>query len=67
MGNRTDQIINAGVSYTTVLVMIFAILKFMGLTTMSWVWVLSPWWLSFIVGIVAFAFVTILIIILDNK
>ena len=67
MGNRTDQIVKGGVSYTTVLVMIFAVLKFMGLTTMSWAWVLSPWWLPFIVGMVAFAFVVLIVIILDSK
>jgi len=67
MGNKTEKIIKRGMSFTTTLVMIFAVLKFMGLTTMSWVWVLSPWWLSFVVGLTAMAIVTLLIVLLAKK
>jgi len=66
MGNKADKIIKGGVSWTTVLVMIFIVLKVMGLTTMSWAWVFSPWWLSFVIGLTAFAIITLLIILLGK-
>ena len=67
MGNKTDKIVKRGMSFATTLVMIFAVLKFAGLTTMSWAWVLSPWWISILVGIISFAIVTLLLVILDNR
>lgn len=64
--NKTDKIVKSGMSFTTMLVMIFAVLKFMGLTNMSWIWVLSPWWLSALFGIVVFAFIILIIVILGE-
>ena len=64
--NRTDKIVKSGTSFTTTLVIIFAVLKFMGLSDMSWIWVISPWWLSFAVGLVAILFIAILSVLLDN-
>ena len=55
--NRVDKSVGSGISWTTMLVMIFIVLKVMGLTSMSWIWVFSPWWLGIV--IVAFAFVII--------
>lgn len=65
--NKTDKIVGVGVSWTTVLVMIFIVLKVMGLTDISWLWVFSPWWLSFVVGIAAIIFIAILAFLLDNR
>jgi hypothetical protein len=64
---RTDKVVKSGVSWTTVLVMIFIVLKVMGLTTMSWAWVFSPWWLSLVVGLTSLAVITLLIVIFGNN
>jgi Flp pilus assembly protein TadB len=41
------------------LTFIFIILKLVGVITWSWVWVLSPLWISFVIGAVALIVVMI--------
>jgi len=65
--NKTDKIVGVGVSWTTVLVMIFIVLKVMGLTDISWLWVFSPWWLSFALGLFLISLIAVLAFLLDNK
>jgi hypothetical protein len=48
---HTDKIVASGTSWTTVLVLIFAVLKLMGLSNMSWLWVFSPWWIGIAFGL----------------
>ena len=31
---------------------IFVVLKFVGVITWSWLWVLSPWWISIIIALI---------------
>ena len=40
---------SAGMSFTSVLTLIFIVLKILGVIEWSWVWVLSPLWVSMIV------------------
>tara|TARA_B110000908_G_C10255781_1_gene455355 strand:- start:1554 stop:1751 length:198 start_codon:yes stop_codon:yes gene_type:complete len=63
---HTDKIVSKGTSFATVLVLIFAVLKLMGLSTMSWFWVFSPWWISIIATIVIVG-IGILLIFFLNK
>ena len=62
--NRVDKGVGEGINWTTVLVMIFIVLKVTGLTNMGWIWVFSPWWLSFaLVAVVAVVFVIITVLL----
>jgi hypothetical protein len=50
-----------GYSLTSLLAIIFIVLKLCGLITWSWWWVLSPIWISFIITILIFLMLVILI------
>lgn len=41
-------------SFTKILTLIFVVLKFLNLISWSWVWVLSPLWISFLLFTVIF-------------
>ena len=43
------------IGFTGLLTLLFIALKLTGYITWSWVWVLSPIWISLIIGILAFA------------
>lgn len=64
MGN-TDKIVSGGTSWTTVLVLIFAVLKLMGLSNMSWLWVFSPWWLGILCGLCFVIVIAVLLFLLS--
>jgi hypothetical protein len=49
-----------GVSLPVVLTIVFVILKLTNVITWSWVWVLSPLWISFGLGIILFVILSIL-------
>ena len=41
---------NGGLGLASVLTIVFVVLKLVGVINWSWVWVLSPIWISFILG-----------------
>ena len=42
---------NGGLGLASVLTIVFVVLKLTGVIDWSWVWVLSPIWISFILGV----------------
>ena len=54
-----DKKTTSGLGLLDVLVVIFIVLKLLGVITWSWVWVLSPIWIQLV--IVAIVFIVILI------
>ena len=62
-GNST-QASTSGVSYVGVLTLIFVVLKLTNVIQWSWVWVLSPLWISFLAGffIILVFFITYLVV-----
>lgn len=44
--------IKLGGNLFTTLGLIFIVLKLLGIITWSWLWVLSPFWIPFVIGIV---------------
>lgn len=48
-----------GYSLSTILVIIFIVLKLIGLITWSWIWVFSPWWISALLAILIVIFTSI--------
>ena len=57
---------SGGVSFSGLLTVVFIALKLTGNITWPWVWVLSPLWISFILGI-AFIAIAFLIAYLTTK
>lgn len=45
--------VSGGMSFSSVLALIFIVLKLCGVINWSWVWVLSPIWITFIIGLIA--------------
>ena len=48
MANKSSS---SGTSFTSLLLVLFIGLKLTGYITWSWVWVLSPLWISFLIAI----------------
>lgn len=46
-----------GVGFASLLGLVFIVLKLCGVIKWSWLWVLSPLWISLIIGLLAFAVV----------
>ena len=51
---------SGGIGFCGVLAIVFIVLKLIGKITWSWVWVLSPIWIPFIIVIIAFIILAIL-------
>ena len=49
--NDNKKSVGVGLSSLDVLQIAFIVLKLCGVITWSWVWVLSPLWISFIISI----------------
>lgn len=52
MSSATKTATKGGVSLATVLVIVFAVLKWTDVIDWSYVWVLSPWWITIALGLV---------------
>lgn len=67
MPNDIDNKVNRGLSLSTILVVIFTVLKLTGLIDWSWWWVISPWIISLVTAMLILMGFLILILILDSK
>lgn len=50
MKNKTT--VNGGIGFIGLLTIVFIVLKLIGVITWSWVWVLSPVWISAVIYVV---------------
>ena len=46
-----------GVSFSSLLTIVFIVLKLTGVIDWSWVWVLSPVWISILLGLILMLFI----------
>ena len=56
MNNKTKQ---GGLGIVSVLTIIFIVLKLLGLIQWSWIWVLSPIWISAVIAVAVFSVILI--------
>ena len=56
---------SSGVGFSSLLALLFIALKFTGVVTWSWLWVLAPIWIPFV--IVVFILIIVGIVIIANK
>ena len=54
------KVSSGGIGFGGVLAIVFIVLKLIGKITWSWVWVLSPIWIPFVIVIIAFIILAIL-------
>lgn len=52
--NNKNNVSSSGMSFSSVLTIVFIVLKLVGVIDWSWWWVLSPFWISLIL-VVLFA------------
>lgn len=63
MSTSKNVNIRLGDSLCITLGLVFIVLKLLGVITWSWLWVLSPFWIPFVIGII----LIILLIIFGKK
>ena len=52
MSTNKNVNIRLGGGFFTTLGLVFIVLKLLGVITWSWLWVLSPFWIPFVIGII---------------
>jgi hypothetical protein len=57
---------SAGIGFTGLLTILFIALKLTGYITWSWVWVLSPLWISFSIMTVIFSLFLLFVVIVKK-
>ena len=64
MNNKSGKATGGGIGVSTVLFLIFLVLKLVGVIDWSWWWVTAPIWMPIALGVVIFivAFIVLLII-----
>ena len=65
--NNNTNVSAGGIGFGGVLAIVFIVLKLVGVINWSWWLVLSPIWISWVIGLVALLIVFIVILIEDNK
>lgn len=58
---------SVGIGFTGLLTIVFIALKLAGIISWSWLWVLSPLWIEFVVAIAILAIVFICLLIKEMK
>lgn len=62
MDNKQEVTVKGGIGFTGALQLLFIAMKLMGFIKWSWVWVLSPIWISAIIAIGVIAIITLVMI-----
>jgi hypothetical protein len=60
---KNQNTTKGGIGFTGLLTILFIALKLLGVITWSWWWVLSPLWISAIVGVILLAIVILVEVI----
>ena len=66
MSNETKISYSGGIGFSGLLTIVFIILKLIGKIDWSWWWVLSPLWITFILGMLVFILMIIVIDIMKK-
>lgn len=64
---NTEKAANGGMSLCGVLTTIFVVLKLVGVIDWPWVWVLAPFWITLILGVIGIIIAIIFVIGIFKK
>lgn len=64
MNSQSFVITSPGLSLPIFLTILFTVLKLTGVIHWSWVWVLSPLWISFVVGFILLTVVGLIALVI---
>lgn len=67
MSNVTTTTNGGGIGFTGLLAVLFIGLKLTGYIDWSWIWVLSPIWISFVIFVMIFVIALIAALISNSK
>jgi hypothetical protein len=59
MSNEKNVTVRTGLSFSSLLAIVFITLKLLGVITWPWLWVLSPIWIPLALTLAAVAFVVV--------
>ena len=59
--NRNSDSTKGGVGFCGLLAIAFIVLKLIGVITWSWIWVLSPIWIPFVLGLLIFVLIYVIL------
>ena len=65
--NNKNNASSSGLGLASVLTIVFIVLKLVGVINWSWLWVLSPLWISFILTVLIIIGVAIYVVYDDKK
>lgn len=65
--NVSSSSSTGGIGFAGVLTILFIALKLLGIISWSWLWVLSPIWISFAIGIVFLIIFLIVFLLVGDK
>ncbi len=63
MNDNTNKSVGSGISFTTILFLVFLILKLCNVISWSWWWVTAPLWIPLAAGLVIFIVIMAVVII----
>jgi hypothetical protein len=66
MSNTASSSSSSGIGFTGLLTILFIALKLLGKISWSWWWVLSPMWISGLIGLAIVGLIIFLSLVLDN-
>ena len=66
MNNNNNSGAYGGIGFCGLLTIVFIVLKLCGVISWSWIWVLSPLWISFSLVVIIIA-ITLLVVHFINK
>ena len=61
--DKNNNTSSSGLGFVGLLTICFIVLKLVGIINWSWLWVISPLWISIIIGII----LGVIFIIMENK
>ena len=64
---NTEKAANGGMSLCGVLTTIFVVLKLIGVIDWPWIWVLAPFWITLILGVIGIIIAIIFVIGIFKK
>ena len=64
---NTEKAANGGMSLCGVLTTIFVVLKLVGVIDWPWIWVLAPFWITLILGVIGIIIAIIFVIGIFKK
>jgi len=65
MNNKIYVSSSGGIGFVGLLQIVFIVLKLIGAISWSWVWVLSPAWISLVIAVVIIIFILAVLIIAE--